>query len=245
MRCSNEGKVGDAYLWATSVDHERDASNTYGTMRRTTSPHRQESKPRSSERGCGRRFMSLERNKKANVSLRLLRRVATFMDDSAGRRVLDDRFRQPWSWPISITASRQNSSLRGIANTATNHFGTGDSRELLTPSALRSKNFRPTFFSAPFLKSAVTDTAAERFVACTSAPIIPYPERQSSSNDDPHAQQTCRLQPSIRAERYRSDTAARRVSSRHRRAVDRGIVVPGLSARFDDDFCPGPSCLHG
>jgi predicted metal-dependent peptidase len=83
MRCSNEGKAGDGYLWATSADHERDASRTYGTMRRITSPHRQESKPRSSERGCGRRLMSLERNKKANVSLRLLRRVATFMHDSA------------------------------------------------------------------------------------------------------------------------------------------------------------------
>src|SRR5262249_32897818 len=132
----------------------------------------------------------------------------------------------------SLRGIANTATLRGIANTATNHFGTGDSRELVTPSVLRSKNFRPTFFSAPFLKSAVTDTAAERFVACPSAPIIPYPDaRQSSSNDDPHAQQTCRLQPSIRVERYRSDIAARRVSSRHRRAVDRGIVVPGLSAR--------------
>ena len=50
---------------------------------------RQESKSRSSERGSRRQLMwALERNEKANVVLRLLRRVATFVDDSAGRRAL-------------------------------------------------------------------------------------------------------------------------------------------------------------
>src|SRR5205823_2568605 len=45
----------------------------------------------------------------------------------------------PRSWSNSITASRQNCSLRGIANTTTNHFTTGDSRALLTLFALRSE----------------------------------------------------------------------------------------------------------
>jgi hypothetical protein len=62
-----------------------------------------------------------------------------------------------------------------IASTTTNHFGTGDSRALLTPFALRSKNFRPTFLSAPFLKSTARDTATDRFVACTRAPTILSP----------------------------------------------------------------------
>jgi hypothetical protein len=57
-------------------------------------------------------------------------------------------------------ASRQNCSLGGIANTVINHFGTGDSRELLTPFALRSKNFRQSFLSASFLKSTVKDNAS-------------------------------------------------------------------------------------
>ena len=108
------------------------------------------------------------------------------------------------------------------------------------------KELPPELLVGAFLKVDAKDTAAEGFVACTRAPIILYPDaRQSRSNDDSYAQQTCRLRPSIRVERYRSDIAARRVSNRHRRAVDRGIVVSGLSAHFDDDFCPGPSCLHG
>src|SRR5207247_7226021 len=64
---------------------------------------------------------------------------------SAGRGRSEASTRQskegfsPRSWSNSITASRQNCSLRGIANTTTNHFATGDSRALLTLFALRSE----------------------------------------------------------------------------------------------------------
>src|SRR6266511_3973599 len=88
-----------------------------------------------------------------------------------------------------VTVSMQSCSLRVIANTAINHFGTSDSRELLTPFALRSKNFRPSFLSARFWKSTVKDTEAEGFVACTRALIIRYPDaRQSAPMIDPYAQ---------------------------------------------------------
>src|ERR1044072_2696272 len=50
----------------------------------------------------------------------------------------------PWSWLNSIIAFWQNCSLRGIANTTSNHFGTGDSRARPTLSALQSRNSRPT-----------------------------------------------------------------------------------------------------
>src|SRR5262249_52354224 len=95
------------------------------------------------------------------------------------------------------TASRQNCSPRGIANTTTDHFGTGDSRALRTPFALRSRNFRPTFSPAPFLKSTARDTTADRFVACTRALTIPSPAmRQSKSYADPYAQESCLHLPS-------------------------------------------------
>jgi hypothetical protein len=50
-------------------------------------------------------------------------------------------------------------------------------------------------FSAPFLKSTVKDTAAKKSVACTTAPIFPYPgARHPSCDDHAHQQQTYCLQ---------------------------------------------------
>jgi hypothetical protein len=53
----------------------------------------------------------------------------------------------------------------------------------------------PELLLGPFFKSTVKDTAAKKFVACTTAPIFPYPgARHPSCDDHAHQQQTCCLQ---------------------------------------------------
>ncbi len=117
-------------------------------------------------------------------------------------------------------------SNRGVANTRVNDLGTDDLPWRRTPFDSQSKSFRPNCLLAPFLKSTVRETAANRFVACMMPTIFPRSgSRPPSSNAHTHPQYARCLPSSIRAEGRRSNIATKRVLGNDRRAGDRGIVV--------------------